>query len=351
MKDLKKEFNNIETDLFSYMNNDPYNFSAIIAGKPGSGVEFLTKFEIAKTYFNTEDDIIVFDDEGLFTLSNILDTKIINLCESSNYHINPLDMIDGIDLCEQIDRKTTLFKSFYEIVINSPCNDTEEYATRKALNSIYKEKESPRLIDFYNALLKDPLAKQIADALFIYLTENDRILSGETNISYDRMTIFRVDKLRIPDRQLIMLSILDNLYKKINENLKKGKKTWIFIDSLTVLLSNKNLNQYFANMWKTARLMGVKFIGITRDLETVLVDESVRQIIINTCSLELLTQSAIERNLLRNLYNLSDTDIEYITNARPGEGLLCVGNKKMSFKCKVDKESVFYKKAILNQKD
>ena len=165
------------------------------------------------------------------------------------------------------------------------------------------------------------------------------------------MTIFRVDKLRIPDRQLIMISILDNLYKKINENLKKGKKTWIFIDSLTVLLSNKNLNQYFANMWKTARLMGVKFIGITRDLETVLVDESVRQIIMNTCSLELLTQSAIERNILRNLYNLSDTDIECITNARPGEGLLCVRNKKMSFKCKADKESVFYKKAILNQKD
>ena len=344
--ELKKELNMSKTDLFSYMNNDPYNYSAILSGVPGSGVAFLSKYEIAKTYFNTDDDIIVFDYENeLSILENFLDTKVINLGYPSKYHINPLDIIEDTDPYEQFDRKTILFKAFYEIIVNRPCTDMKEYGIKKALASIYKENKEPKLIDLYNILEKDSNTKDFADALLIYSTGNNELLSRKTNIEYKRLTIFDTKQLHKQEKTLFTLAALDSIYKKINENLKQGKKTWIFIDEITNLLDSKNINPYLANTWKTARLLGVKIIGITRNLTDMLTDESVRPILINTYSLELLNQTATDRNILRNLYNLSDSDLDCITFSDSGNGLLCIGPKRIPFKCSIQKEDKFYKKA------
>ena len=348
MEEIKKELNKIDVDLFDYMEKDPYNYFGILSGAPGNGVGFITKYEILKTYLNTQDDIVVFDCDGEFAkgFSSLNDCSIINFNYPKKFHINPLDLAEDVDPHEQFERKVILFKAFYETISNRKCNDTEEYNIKKALATVYKEVESPKLIDLYNILEKNEETKFLADAMLVYSTGNMDILSQSSNVHYNRITFFELNHLRGDMQNLVMLSVLENLNKKVLENVKNGKKTWIFINDITTFLSFKGDKQYILNLVKRARLYGVKIIGITRNISDLLTNEEARPIITNIYSLELLNHSAFDRNLLRNIYNFSNAETDLITNAEMCTGLLCTGSKRQPFEIKLDKDTNFYKQMI-----
>lgn len=346
MEKIKEELNRTNIDLFSCMEKDPYNYSAIISGRAGSGVGFTAKYEIAKTYYNTQDDIIVFDDyrELSSGFRKLPDSKMITFDYPRKYSINPLDLVEDVDPHEQFERKVNLFKLFFEILSKKKCTETEEYNIKKALATVYKENESPKLIDLYNILERSEETKFLADVMLIFSTGNMDILSKNSNIDYGRITFFELNNIELDIRNLVTLSILENLNKKIAENAKKGKRTWIFIsDYANFILANGD-NQYIINAFKKSRLFGVKIIGITRNISDMLIDEKARPILLNTYSLELLNQSIIDSNILRNLYHFSDMDVEQFTNVDICCGLLCAGPKRIPFNVNFNSDTEVYRR-------
>ncbi len=346
MEKIKEELNRTNIDLFSCMEKDSYNYSAIISGTPGSGVGFTAKYEIAKVYYNTQDDIIVFDNNREFSAGfrKLPDSKMIVFDYPRKYSINPLDLVEDVDPHEQFERKANLFKLFFEILSKRKCTETEEYNIKKALATVYKENESPKLIDLYNILERSEETKFLADTMLIFSTGNMDILSKNSNIDYGRITFFELDSLKLEMQDLVMISILENLNKKIAENAKKGKRTWIFMGGYAHFVSVYGDNQYVINAFKKSRLFGVKIIGITRNISDMLIDEKARPILLNTYSLELLNQHMIDSNILRNLFHFSDVDVEQFINVDTCRGLLCAGPKRIPFNVHFNSDTEVYRR-------
>ena len=115
----------------------------------------------------------------------------------------------------------------------------EEYGIKKAFASIYKENKEPKLIDLYNILEKDSNTKDFADALLIYSTGNNELLSRETNIEYW--------KLRYPGKSLEELEEFRSKASKAKN--KQNLEYWIKKYPEKTLEEVKQLHQEYYQSW------------------------------------------------------------------------------------------------------
>ena len=61
-----------------------------------------------------------------------------------------------------------------------------------------------------------------------------------------------------------MLIVLDQIWNRITKNRNSGKRTWIYVDEMQLLLSNEFASNYFFELWSRARKWVALPTGITR---------------------------------------------------------------------------------------
>ena len=84
---------------------------------------------------------------------------------------------------------------------------------------------------------------------------------------------------------------------------------------------------FLFELWKRVRKCGAFCTGISQNLEDMLQSHTARTMLGNSEFLILLNQAASDRVELARLLNISDTQLNYITNAGVGKGLIrCSGN-------------------------
>jgi hypothetical protein len=84
--------------------------------------------------------------------------------------------------------------------------------------------------------------------------------------------------------------------------------------------------------WKRFRKYGAIATGITQNVEDCLKTDTGRVMLGNSEFMLLLQQSATDIDELRHLLKISETQINYVTGAEPGHGLIKVGNALVPFK-------------------
>lgn len=96
-------------------------------------------------------------------------------------------------------------------------------------------------------------------------------------------------------------------------------------------------------VWKRARKFQGVPTGITQNVEDLLNSPAARAIINNTSFIYMLNQSAMDRSMLAELLKLSENDVEFITNAEPGHGLIYNGKQTIPFTDEFPKNTKLYK--------
>lgn len=330
------------------------NGNGYILGVSGSGKSFAAKSEIVFTALATDDDILVIDPEREYSpLVKALGGEIIHIAAGSKNHINPLDMHSDyggdenpiilksefvMSLCEQLVGTGHLGAKEKSIIDRCTANVYRDFL-------IGKVKTPPALPDFRAELLKqtETEAKDIALAIELFTDGSLNVFAHQTNVNMsNRIMLFDILDLGKQLKTVGMLVMLDTVLNRVIANRQKGKRTWIYIDEIYLMYANEYSSNFLSESWKRFRKYGALATGITQNVEDCLRSPTARTMFANSEFLLMLNQAPTDRIELAHMLSISDTQMDYITNAKAGSGLIKVGGSLVPFVNNFPKDTRLY---------
>lgn len=356
--------NSISGNLALFDRTKRKNANGFIFGQPGSGKSMAAKLEAFKVYIaRPKDRVIIVDPEGEYgPLAKLLGGEIIRISPGKDVHINPFDLemnykseddpmaikSDFIaSLCETIsgDRFgiTQVQRSIIDRCVNQLYRPYLE--SRNPETNEYDKSKLPTLVDFYNLLREQRGydAMQLADGLEMYVTGSFNFFAHRTNVEYTkRFVVYDIKDIGNNMTALGLQVVLDNIWNQVVAGRNEGRYTWFFADEIHLLFRNRSSASFLRDLYKRARKYGGIPTGITQNVSDLLRNEYVETIIANCEYIMMLSQAATDRAELGTLFNMSATEMEKITNANPGEGLIYDGAVMVPFTNKLPKNTRMY---------
>lgn len=362
--------------------------NGLIFGQSGSGKSFITKGEIIPNILDGHDDMIILDPENEYHIvAEAFGGRTIDLELNSEYHINPCDMSMEWDdpkatpLAEKCDYMVGLVESI--LGRGRECNAYEVNAIHRACNRMYEpyinemtrrhtegcaEGQSdnldvticPTLADFYRELIADGTqeANKIAMATEQYCVGNYNMFAHHTNIDdSSRLTVYNL--LYLPEKmtEMAMKVCLATIWNKIvknreeNEKYHTGKSIWVYLDEFHHFFKTEASATTIMAYYKRVRKYGGIMTGITQDVADLLRTPQGTAMFNNTGFFIFLNQSPIGANQLQQLYDISDSLIDYIKNKPAGTGLIYNNSVLIPIDYKLPIESELYRIMSTNPND
>lgn len=341
--------------------------NGLILGQSGSGKSFIAKLEMLSTFLGSNDDIIIVDPESEYSaLARQLGGQVIKITNGTNTHINPLDMdINYADESDPIAMKCDFLTAICETIVGKTIGLTpydiniihkvgrkiyEPYLQH--MNSIKNSgvtcdrSMAPTLIDFYDELTKqpEPEARQLSMSMELYCVGNYDVFAHRTNINVDsRFLVYDIKDIGTGNKELGMQICLNDIWNRIIENRKNGKRTWIYLDEFYLLTKTERSASLLQEYYKRSRKWNGVITGITQDVEDLLITPEAKGIFTNSGFILMMNQSPIGRGELANLYQISSSLLGFITDKPPGTGLLYNGSSIIPFENKFPQDTKIYK--------
>ena len=127
-----------------------------------------------------------------------------------------------------------------------------------------------------------------------------------------------------------------------------GAKDMKVSDLSTLLLKEKQTAMYSVEIWKRFRKWGGIPTGLTQNITDFLHSYEVEGILGNSDFIYLLNQSSGDQKILAEKLELSKNQLEYVTSAEPGSGLIKFDNIVIPFIDRYPTDTKTY--AIMNTK-
>lgn len=347
--------NIISKNLISIDRKRLLNGNGFFLGVSGSGKSFLSKEEIVANATGTDDDIIIIDPEREYTMIvQAMGGEVIRISATSRHHINAMDISrDYGDEENPVLLKSEFLLSLCEMAVGSGgLTAREKSLIDRCIASVYQGYISrnytgnpPTLAHFHQELLKQPEqeAREIALALELFTQGSLNTFARHTNVDTEnRILCFDIHDLGSQLKPIGMLVVLDAIYNRIARNRAMKKNTWIYVDEIYLMFRSEYSSNFLFELWKRVRKYGAFCTGISQNIEDMLQSHVARAMLGNSEFLVLLNQSASDRAELSRLLNISGTQLNYITNAEAGTGLIKCGGSIIPFESKFPTDTRLY---------
>ena len=342
------------------------NGNGFILGVSGSGKSMAAKQEFASLALSTDHDLIVVDPEREYgPLVRAMGGEVITISASSaeNSYINALDLSseygDGknplvlksefiMSLCEQLMGSGEIGAKEKSIIDRCTANIYREYIKD------YKG-DPPTLKDLHKDLMmqKEPAAHDIALALELFTTGSLNVFSHQTSINTNnRILCFDIQDLGENLKPIGLLVMLDAIFNRVIRNRREGKFTHVYIDEIYLFFANNSIGsrsnissysgEFLYKCWKRFRKYGATLTGITQNVEECLLSDTARMMFANSEFLLMFNQAATDREELSRLLGTSDTQMDYVSDAPAGHGLIKVGGGIVPFINEFPKDTALY---------
>lgn len=332
------------------------NGNEFILGISGGGKSFTAKCEIINEMLASNADIIIIDPEREYSqLVKALGGEVIHISATSNNHINAMDMNKEYgDGANPVILKSEFILSLCEQLIDGNILGAKQKSLiDRCTASVYREYQQndyqgyvPTLQDFREELLKqsEPEAKEIALAIELFTHGSLNTFAKHTNVdTNNRLICYDILDLGKHLMPVGMLVILDSILNRITKNRAKGKNTFIFIDEIYLMFQHEYSANFLFTLWKRVRKYGAYASGITQNVEDLLESHTARTMLANSEFIVMLNQAPTDRIKLSELLNISNEQINYITDVQAGSGLIKVGSDLVPFENKFPKDTKLYK--------
>ncbi len=158
------------------------------------------------------------------------------------------------------------------------------------------------------------------------------IFGQESNVNLEnRILVFDIHDRSEQLKPAGLLVITDTILNRVNINWKQGRRTHIFIDEFHVVFGNEQGANFFDSAWRQFRKRGAYPTAITQNCEYLLNSPHCQYDAVNSECTIMLSQAASDRQELAKLLHISDDQMSYCTNTRPGCGLLKYGSALVPF--------------------
>lgn len=356
--------NGVSKQMILYDRSSAKNGNGCIFGVPGSGKSFSAKREIVNVLLHTDDEIFVIDPENEYGgLAKLFYGSSIRIAPGSGVHINPMDM--SLDYSSEGDDPITMKADFIASICEAaagsryPLTPIQKSVIDRCVKNIYKdyldtlraegknkdESIVPTLYDFYKEvdMQPEPEAHNLALTLekFVKGTQNSFAFRTNVNIN-NRFTIYNIKDIGEGMKTIGLQICLDNIWNKMIENYKKGKRTWLYCDEFHLLAQSDTSAKYTQQIWRRARKWNGIPTGITQQVEDMMKTEDGRAIIGNSEFVMMLSMNAYGRAQMQQMYNLTDAEMEFITSSGSGHGLIYNGKDIIPFEDDFPKNTKLY---------
>lgn len=365
--------NSINKSLIVYNRKKGQNYNGLVLGSSGSGKSFAAKREMVSVILNTTDDIYIIDPDGEYSkIAEAFGGSIIKIAPGNGVYINPFDL--DTDTSHDADSNPITMKADFvsgmlETMLggNAKLTPTQKSIVGRCIQQIYRpylehlqelppdstgrkrtidREYCPTMQNLFDALLSQPNAEaqQLALIMETYTTGMFDTFAHRTNVDLDnRIIVYDIKDIGSNMMELALKVCMNDVWNKMMENRRKDKWTWFYIDEFHLLLANASTSDFLKTVWKRARKWNGVPTGITQNVEDLLASTEARAIINNSSFVYLMNQSAMDRNMLAELLNLTEADKEAITNVEQGCGLIHTGRQSIPFIDKFPLNTKLYK--------
>ena len=333
--------------------------AGFIFGKPGSGKSMNNKGEMFNTRFgNPDDHMIVIDPKGEYGVCiQAWGGEAFELAVDSPHHLNIFDLTADYSGAgnNPVLFKTEFLIAFFSEVLSGggAISPIERSILDRCIRAVYAGwrpdtplSKMPTLVDFWEVLRSQPddEADSMARALEMYVHGTLSCFSHTTDIEADAQWVSWSTKRMGP--QLAMagtMAVMDRAWLHVTDNERQGLRTWVYIDEIQNFETNGNAMAYLQKYYAEGRSYGLIPTGITQHPDRILRNDTFRQML-SSCEFQvLLDQSYSNREHLREILALSDTELGYVKDAEPGCGLLVAGSAIVPFRNIFPKNTELYR--------
>ncbi|MFC5369470.1 VirB4-like conjugal transfer ATPase, CD1110 family, partial [Arcanobacterium bovis] len=330
------------------------NSNAFFLGTSGSGKSQLAKFEMMQVFLRRpSDEILIIDPEREYIpLANELKASRVVISPGSTDTINALHLDRNVDNSDgdPLRAKCSYVLALCEVLLGGSSGLSAEKRSiidrcAQTMYSTYlhtPELASPTLDTLYEMLRAqpEPQAHELATALELYARGSASGFAQQTNVdTTNRVMIFDLAALGADLQTFGMMVVLEEVWRRIVANKRRGVRTWLYVDEFHVLFANDYAGAYCQSLFKRVRKYGAAATGITQNIEELLESERARLMLSNSDGLFLLNQQSTDADALTELLKLSTQQRSYFTNASPGTGLMKLGAAIVPFDNTMDPAS------------
>ena len=350
--------NQVSKNIIVCNRKDLLNGNGFVFGVPGSGKSFISKFEMGQILLkNKEDEIIIIDPMNEYEdICYAFGGSYVNMSSYTNKYVNPLEVdLEELDVRDSngiIREKGEFMLGLCEQCKNLPLTAKERSIIDRCLRHIYteiarsEEKVMPTIGTFYNALLDqpEPEAKEIALTLELFVSGSLNIFNHQTNMHEDnRLTVYGTRDLGPDLAPVAMMVMMESIQKRIIENGRNGKATWLYVDEFHVLLNSEYTARYLQQLWKKVRKQGGLCTGITQNVIDVLQSPISTTMLNNSEFVIVLKQSPKDMDEIADAVGISEAQLRFVDNSPGGTGLIKWKKQVVPFDCQIDKNNNIYK--------
>lgn len=332
--------NAISGNMIIVNKSELMNGSALRFGVPGSGKSFGAKDEMEQLALNTDDDILVCDPEREYTMLEKFGGEIIRIAAGSPDHINAMDMVEGYsDVGSPVAQKSQFVMSLLEQLDQEhELSSKDKSIIDRCTGDLYKNYRHggplPTLLSLRELLLAqpEPEARDLALSLELFTKGSLNAFAYPTNVNTNsRIVVYDILDLGEQLKTMGLLVITDAILNRVTENWKKGKRTHVYLDEFHVVYENPYSSMFFTSAWRRFRKRNAFPTGITQNVEYLLDNASARSLLSNSELIVMHNQASSDRERLAELFNISEDQMKFITNAEAGHGLMKIGKALIPF--------------------
>lgn len=322
------------------------NGNAMVIATSGGGKSLFVKQEILELFLRfLKAKFYIVDPENEYgPLVRELGGIVVDISVDSTTYFNPLDFTYDpatkiqphtakaefvLSLCEQIMGRENIQAGDKSLIDRSL-----KHIYKPLIKSGYKD-ACPTLTDLYNDLKEQPheRAHEIALALELFATGSMNMFAHPTNVDMsNRLICFNIQSLGDQLKPVAMLSMLEYINTCVMSNERNDPKaaTWVYFDEIYLLLRDKLSSQFLYTSWKRFRKYNAYATGITQNVQDCLSNDTAYAMLANSEFVCMLRQTK-DIDSVVELYGLSDPQKNYLKLAKPGQGILKMGNNLIPF--------------------
>ncbi len=359
--------NQVSKSMVLYGRTAGANYIGLIFGFSGSGKSFTAKGEMASVLLNKPDaQVFVIDPQGEYSpFVKIMKGQEILLAPGSGAYINPLDLDMSPDADSESDpvtMKSDFMINMFDIIsgelmLDAPSKSIIDKCVRKIYRAYIDElqrtgktcdlQKCPTLGDLYKELTmmrrERYEAGHLADILYQYAVGSFDTFAHRTNVETNaRFVSYNTKMLGSGMRELGLFICLNDIWNRMIQNAKRHMYTWFYIDEFHILLESDGSTMFLRRIWKMARKWRGVPTGIMQNTEDILRSAETRSIFNNTAFIIMLKSQLMDRQNYADLLNLSNSQLDYVTDSRPGHGLLYNGKVTLPFGYTFPKNTKLY---------
>lgn len=288
-------------------------------------------------------------------LTKALGGEVVEISPQSRLHINPLEVSAGYTGSEKeaIAMKTELITSIMVQHMGTSAISAQQISlidrcTKNILQPYLRRrrKTAPTLMDWRKELLKQdcPEAHDLALAAELLTEGSLNVFAHASNVRTDsRILCYDLYEMGDQLRPTALVVTLDAIGNRVIANRAKGRYTWVFIDEVYLYFKFPYSAEVLRQAWKRFRKYGGILTAATQNVEECLASDMARLMFANSEFLLLFNQAASDQQALAKLLGISDTEMNYVTDAEPGHGLLRMNGSVVPFENRIPKDTELYR--------